>query len=151
MTAPGSLQAREAYIISRVRSDGQVLYDPVDLTDAEPEISVRVKAPGGVVGHLGSFKYSEIYRSTRGGFELIEYAYGYWSQAGLGSLEFHWHPLPWSRRQNVFHTHCARPGDARRHYRAHALTFEEARGSFRLLYGSERAIDCSQLYPLDPA
>jgi len=149
--AANSLQSREAYIISQARGDGQVLYDPVDLTDAEPEISVRVKAPGGAAGHLGSFRYSEIYRPTRGGFEMVEYAYGYWSQTSLGSLELHWHPLPWSRRQSVFHIHGARPGEARRHFRAHAMTFEEARGSLRLLYGSERAIDCAQFYPLDPA
>jgi len=145
----GDLQAREAYILDLVRSDGQAFYDPVDLTDAEPEISIRVKAPGGLAGYTGSFKYSEVYRPRSDGFELVEYAYGYWSQTGLGSLEYHWHPFPWSRRQSVFHAHCSGPGQPRDHFRAHGMTLEEARAAFRLLYASERAVDCSRLYPLD--
>lgn len=151
MASADSLQAREAYVLSLVRSDGQVYYDPVDLTDAEPEISVRIKAPGGQLLQLGAYKYEETYRRTRGGFELIEYTYGYWSQRGLGSLEYHWHPLRWSHGQSVLHSHCSAPGQPRGHFRAHGMTLEDARGAFRLLYASERAVDCSQLYPLEPS
>ena len=145
------LQAREASILRLVRSDGQAYYDPAELVDTEPEISIRVKAPGGLAGHTGSFKYSEVYRRRRGGFELIEYAYGYWSQTGLGSLEYHWHPFGWSGRQSVFHAHCSGRDQPRDHYRAHGMLLEEARGVFRLLYGAQRAIDCSDLYPLTPS
>ena len=151
MTALAALQAREAYILGLAARGGQVLYDPVDLTDAEPEISVRVKAPGGLAGNTASFRYSETYRPTRTGFKLIEYAYGFWSQTGLGSLEYHWHPFAWSSRQSIFHSHCAGPGQPRGHFRAHGMTLEEARDAFRLVYGAERGVDCSRLYPLDAA
>ena len=148
MAIVSDLEVRQGYILNLVRSDGQVLYDPIDLTDPEPEIAVRVKAPGGAAGHTASFKYGEVYRRSRAGYEIIEYTYGYWSQAGLGSLEYHWHPLPWSRGRGVFHIHCAAGGRDRDHYRAHAMLLEEARARFRAIYGSERAVDCSGLYPL---
>ena len=148
MPIVGDLEARQGYILNLVRSDGQVVYDPADLTDPEPEIAIRVKAPGGAAGHTASFKYSEVYRRSRAGYGLIEYAYGYWSQTGLGSLEYHWHQLSWSRGQSVFHTHCAAGGRDRDHYRAHVMLLEEARARFRTIYGSGRAVDCSDLYPL---
>lgn len=146
MPVAGDLEGRERYIVNRCHLDGAVTVDPVSPSDPEPEISVRVKAPGGTAGHDASFRYFEAYRRTGSGFELIEYAYGFWSQRALGSLEYHWHPLPWSARQSVFHVHCQPGPQPRGHFRAHAMTFDEARAQFRLVWASADPIDCSGLY-----
>jgi len=142
------LEARQAHVVEQCRRDGEVTVDPVDPTDAEPEISVRVKAPGGAAGHDASFKYSEVYRRAQDGFELVEYAYGFWSQRGLGSLEYHWHPLPWSDGQSIHHIHCRSSARPRGHFRAHVMAFDEARTSLRLIWASASPVDCSGFYPM---
>jgi hypothetical protein len=142
-----ALGARQAWILGLVRADGDVVYDPVDPDGDLPEISVRVKLPGGPLDHLASAKYAEVYRRTGQGFALVEYAYGYWTQQDLGALEFHWHPLPWSQGESIYHIHCRPSDSARGHFRAHEMHLEEARERFRLLYGSEEPNDCSGFYP----
>lgn len=151
MRDPGSSPAREAYLLDLVGSDGAVTYDPIDPTDAEPQISIRVQAPGGSLGHAASFRYAEVYRRFRRGLVLTEYAYGFWSQLGHGPLEYHWHPLRWSRGRSVLHAHCAPPGQQRGHFRAHAMTLEEARSVFLALHAGEGSVDCSGLYPFEEA
>jgi hypothetical protein len=141
------LQTRQAWILGLVRTDGDVIYDPVDPDDELPEISVRVKLPGGPLEHLASVKYAEAYRRTGRNLELVESAYGYWSQQGLGTLAFHWHPLPWSQGVSTYHIHCQPSVFARGHFRAHEMHLEEARERFRHLFGSEEPNDCSGLYP----
>ena len=147
MLLASELQSRQAWILGLAKGDGDVIYDPVDPEEEPPEISVRVKLPGGQLEHLAAAKYTEAYRRTDRGFELAEYAYGYWSQQGLGTLEFHWHPLPWSQGESIYHIHCQPSDSARGHFRAHEMHLEEARERFRLLYGSEEPNDCSGLYP----
>lgn len=148
MPVVSDLDARQAYIVERCRLDGEITVDPVDPSDPEPEISVRIKAPGGAAGHDASFKYFEAFRRARGGFDLVEYAYGFWSQRGFGSLEYHWHPLPWSGEQSVFHIHCQPSSRPRGHFRVHEMSFDEARARLRLIWASGAAVDCSGLYPM---
>lgn len=62
----------------------------------------RDPTAGGPPGPDATFRYFEAYRQTRHGSELIEYAGGLWVQRGLGSLEYHWLPLPWTAGLSVF-------------------------------------------------
>jgi hypothetical protein len=147
MMSSADLKAREEWIIGLARREGEVTYDPVDPSESSPEISIRVKAPGGPQPHLASFKYSETYAHDERGLVLAGYAYGYWSLQGRGSLEFHWHPLSWSDGASVYHIHCQPSGGRRDHFRSHEMLLEEARDRFRTLYASDRSNDCSGLYP----
>jgi hypothetical protein len=77
-----------------------------DRADSEADAHVANQGGPDAAGHTTSFKYSETFGPVRDGLELIDYAYGLWSQVGLGALEYNWQPLPWSGVTNAYHIDC---------------------------------------------
>jgi hypothetical protein len=145
-----ALEERIETLVDLLRSDGDVsaLHSAPGVSPVM--IDFRVEAPGGRAGHDMSFRYAETYwREVRADWVLVEYVYVMASQAGSGQREYHWHPLPWSSGDPVYHAHCsARGSDARLHFRSHRVLLEEARAEFLRTYAGGHGVDCSDLYPL---
>jgi hypothetical protein len=150
MTVIAPVEVRRASVLDLVRNDGDVEVRHSRPESPTPVVDIRIRAPGGRAGHLVSFRYFEVYRPGSGGLVIAEYAFGLYSQHGLGSLEFHWHPLPGSGGHNIHHVHCTPGGPGRRrdHYRGHQMYLEEARARFLAIYASEAPVSCVGLYPL---
>ncbi len=143
------LQARHEALVQALSLDGEATANILDASASPAAVDIRIRAPGGRAGHAASFRYFEKYARSGAGWMLVEYVYLISWQNGLGQLEYHWHPLPWSAEEPIFHIHCQPPGGARGYFRSHALLLEEARTDLLRRYGAWMAVDCSGLYPLD--
>lgn len=94
-----------------------------------------------------SFRYSETYEASDGGWTLVEYVYLMAWQTGLGQREYHWHPLG-GADEAVLHAHCVGAGSSDRgHYRSYRVLLEEARDEFLRLYAAGEPVDCRDLHP----
>jgi len=148
--SPHALELRIETLPESLRGDGDLTARHSALGMSPLEIDFRIEAPGGRAGHDMSFRYSEVYEQADGaGWVLVGYVYLMVSQTGLGQLEYHWHPLGWSRGDPIHHAHCrGRGSDARGPFRSHRILLEEARAEFLVIYAVGDGVDCADLYPL---
>jgi len=142
------LRARHRRLIDLLAHDGDLEANDLDPDDSPAAFDFRIKAPGGALGHLVSFRYFERYDRVGMAWQMVEYVYLVSRQNGNGQFEYHWHPLPWSAGRAVLHLHCQPPDGPRGHFRGHVILLEEARVDLLRRYAAGAPVDCGNLFPL---
>lgn len=110
----------------------------------ERRLRFEVALPGFGLPLESTMVFIEDYRSTRRGWELVEYEYDYHREPRpSGRKAHHWH-------DGVVHAHCEDPRNphAFRHFRDVPVRLLEAAREFRTVHAAD-VVDCSGLFPLD--